>query len=127
METDVLKQEITALCRHAVFLDIAAYCISIPFLGLTLSFALGLLLGTAVLWISLLLLRRNVKYMTEQTVQNMQQNQKRHLANYLMRMLIFSAAFAAAWSLALAAALGVAIPMLYPRLIYTADAIVCKS
>lgn len=121
-----MQSEIVFLCRRAVRLDIIVYGISIPFLGVTLSFGLGLLLGTVILWVSLLLLCRSVSHIAAQAMQSAPYDAKRHLANYLLRMLVFAAAFAAAWRLASAAALGVALPMLYPRLIYTAEAIVGK-
>ena len=63
MQADILIQEIRGIIKRAVFLDIAAYLISIIVLGPTLSFALGLLLGTAVLIATLLLLKISVERM----------------------------------------------------------------
>lgn len=119
MGQKILKQEIAFVSKGAVCLNAAAYCISIAFFGVTLSFAVGLFLGTAVLILRLHLLYRSVWCAAKQTLQGDMYNRKRHMAYYLLRMLVFAAAFGAAYLLAPIAALGTAIPTLYPRLLYT--------
>lgn len=128
MPADSLRQEIHALMKRAVFLDIAAYLISVMFLGVTLSFALGLLLGTAVLYASLLLLRVSVLRMEEDARRCGTASQRRHLLFYAARLGVFAAAFSAALlyreQISPVAAV---IPMLYPRLVYTAGALFSRT
>lgn len=119
-----LRHEIRSLMLRAIWLDLAAYLISVIVLGVTLSFALGLLLGTAVLLISLLLLRESVLRMEADAKRSGVTNQRRYLLFYALRLAVFGIAFGCAvvfrtWIHPVA----VAGPMLYPRLIYTAGAL----
>ena len=128
MPEDMLRHELTMLAKRVLFLNIAAYLIHVIVKGATLSFALGLLLGTAVLFGTLLLLQISVKRMAADAKRTGTTNQRRYLLFYALRLLLFAAAFAAAliyrtWISPLA----VALPMLYPRLIYTAGAVFPKS
>lgn len=128
MPSDVLRQEIRSLAKRSVFLDIAAYLISTPFLGVTLSFALGLLLGTAVLLVTLMLLKISVERMAEDAKRSGVTSQRRYLLFYVARLAIFGVAFGAALLLQqYLSPVAVVIPMLYPRLIYTAGAVFSGS
>ena len=60
MQKDALLHELRVIGIRTVFLNIAVYLISGLVQGFTLSFALGLLLGTALLFVYLLLLSRSV-------------------------------------------------------------------
>lgn len=116
------------LMKRAVFLNIAAYLISIIVLGVTLRFALGLLLGTAVLFCTLLLLLLSVLRMEDDAKRYGLTSQRRYLLFYALRLLVFAAAFALAlvfrtWI----APAAVCLPMLYPRLIYTAGALFSRA
>lgn len=124
MPSDVLRQEIRSLAKRAVFLDVAAYFISIPVIGVTLSFAAGLVLGTAVLIVSLILLKISVTRMAEDAKRSGVTSQRRYLLFYALRLAVFGIAFGA--SVVLRQQIhpaAVVLPMLYPRLIYTAGAI----
>ncbi|MBR4200390.1 MAG: ATP synthase subunit I [Oscillospiraceae bacterium] len=128
MPSDILRQEIRSLAKRAVLLDLAAYLISIIVIGATVPFALGLLLGTAVLLVTLLLLKISVTRMAEDAKRTGVTSQRRYLLFYALRLAVFGLAFGA--SLLLRRYLhpvAVAVPMLYPRLIYTAGAIVSGS
>lgn len=128
MPADILRQEIRSLAKRAALLDLAAYLISVIVLGATVSFALGLLLGTAVLLVSLLLLRVSVMRMAEDAKRSGVTSQRRYLLFYALRLAVFALAFGA--SLLLRQYLhpaAVAVPMIYPRLIYTAGALVSGS
>ena len=115
MPKDHLRQEI---------LDIAAYLISVIVLGATLSFALGLLLGTAVLLATLLLLKISVERMAADAKRSGVTSQRRYLLFYAMRLGVFAVAFGAAVILRkYISPVAVAVPMLYPRLIYTLGAV----
>lgn len=124
MPADILRQEIRGIAKRAVFLDIAAYLISMIVCGASLSFALGLLLGTAVLLGTLFLLKISVERMAADAKRSGVTSQRRYLLFYAMRLGVFAAAFGAAVILRkYISPAAVAIPMLYPRLIYTAGAL----
>lgn len=124
MPKDHLRQEILDIFKRAVFLDIAAYLISVIVLGATLSFALGLLLGTAVLLATLLLLKISVERMAADAKRSGVTSQRRYLLFYAMRLGVFAVAFGAAVILRkYVSPVAVAVPMLYPRLIYTLGAV----
>lgn len=116
------------LLRRSLWLDAAAYLISVIVLHATLRFALGLLLGTAVLFGTLFLLQISVKRMAQDARRSGVTSQRRYLMFYALRLLLFGIAFAASllfpqWLHPVA----VALPMLYPRIIYTGGAIFRKS
>ena len=124
MPKDILRQEIRSILTRAVFLDIAAYLISVIVCGITLSFALGLLLGTAVLLATLCLLKISVERMAADAKRSGVTSQRRYLLYYAMRLGVFAAAFGTAVILRkYISPVAVVIPMLYPRLIYTAGAL----
>ncbi len=120
MPSDPIRQELLLLMKRAVFLNIAAYLISIIAVGVTLRFAAGLLLGTAVLFCTLLLLRLSVLHMEDDAKRYGTTSQRRYLLFYALRLLVFAAAFAAALLFRTRISpVAVVVPMLYPRLIYT--------
>ena len=128
MAADVLGREMKMLLRRALFLDIAAYLISTVFYGFTYPFALGLLLGTAVLAATLALLRVSVERMAHDAKSAGVTSQRRYLLFYALRLLVFAAGFALSLVLrAYISPIAVCVPMLYPRLIYTAGALFQKS
>ena len=110
--------------KRTVFLDLAAYLISVIVCGATLSFALGLLLGTAVLLGTLLLLKISVERMAADAKRSGVTNQRRYQMFYAMRLGVFAAAFGISVILRNdISPVAVVIPMLYPRLINTAGAV----
>ena len=128
MQSDPLLHELRSIMIRAVFLNIAAYLISVIILGVTLRFALGLLLGTAVLFVTLLLLRISVLRMAEDAKRTGVTSQRRYLLFYALRLGVFGTAFGAALIFrAQVSPVAAVIPMLYPRLIYTAGALFARS
>ena len=128
MPAELLKKELIMLLKRTVWLDIAAYLISILFIGVTLQFALGLLLGSAVLFITLLLIQVSVRRMAADAKRSGVTSQRRYLLFYALRLFVFAAAFAASLLLPeRISPVGTVIPMLYPRLIYTAGALFSRS
>lgn len=128
MPSNDLRQELSGLMKRAMFLNIAAYLVSIIFLGVTVSFALGLLLGTLMLFAMLLLLKISVSRMAEDAKRAGVTSQRRYLLFYALRLGVFGLGFGAAlyfrqWISPVAAVL----PMIYPRLIYTAGALFSGS
>ena len=128
MNKAALFAELKMLGKRCICLDIAAWCISNFFLGLNLRFALGLLLGTAVLFVNLLILHRSIALMAYDAKRTGSASSKRHFAYYLLRLGVLGAAFSLAMCFPAAIApLGVAVPPLYPRLIYTLQAVFRKQ
>ncbi len=128
MAADVLGREIRMLSKRALFLDIAAYLISTLFYGFDYPFAAGLLLGTAVLLATLMLLRVSVERMAHDAKRAGVTSQRRYLLFYALRLAVFAAGFAVSLLLkAHISPIAVCIPMLYPRLIYTAGALFQKT
>lgn len=110
--------------KRAFFLDIAAYLISVIVCGVTLSFALGLLLGTASLLGTLFLLKISVERVAADAKRSGVTNQRRYQMFYAMRLGVFAAAFGTSVILRnQISPVAVVIPMLYPRLIYTVGAV----
>ncbi len=128
MPEDVLLQEMKMLAKRSVFLNLAAYLVSLIVLGATLSFAAGLLLGTAVLFGTLLLMRYSVLRMAEEAKRSGVTSRRRWQLFYALRLLLFAAAFGSAVILRrYISPAAVAVPMLYPRLVYTAGALLHRK
>ncbi len=128
MPEEVMLREMKMLARRTVFLNIAAYLVSVIVLGATLSFAAGLLLGSAVLFCSLFLLRYSVLRMAEEAKRTGIPNRRRYRFFYALRLFVFAAAFGTAVIFRrYISPAAVAVPMLYPRLVYTAGAIFTRS
>ena len=124
MDKAALCAELKMLGIRSAWLDLAAWCISNLIFGLNLRYALGLLLGTAVLFINLLILYHSISLMAYDAKRTGKASTARHARYYLLRLAIFAAAFSAALLLpAWIAPIGVAIPPLYPRLVYTTQAV----
>ncbi len=122
LEAELLKKDLLHMAKWAVILDVIAYSISVVFCGLTLPFAMGLILGTIAMLISLWLLSRTVLKMAERAKET-GTHDRRYLASYVLRMAILGIAFVIAYRYRPIAALGAAIPMVYPRIIYTVGAL----
>ena len=60
MEREALKKELLIIFVRAMFLDLAAYLVSVIFIGFTLSIAAGLLIGTSGMLLNLYLLNQSV-------------------------------------------------------------------
>lgn len=123
-----MQQELWLLMRRALWLDLSAYLISTFFLGVTVSFALGLILGTAVLFLTLLLLKASIERLESDAKRSGVTDSRRYQLFYAARLAVFAVAFGTAvvlrkWISPVAAAL----PMLYPRLIYTLSAVFFRS
>ena len=128
MPDEAFRRELSLLMRRGLFLSIAAYLISVPVLGATLRFALGLAVGHLVLLGTLILLNRGISRMAYDAKHSGVTSQRRYLLLYALRLLLFAVGFGAAllWR-GYIHPVAVCIPMLYPRIIYTAGALFQKS
>lgn len=123
MQKDALH-EFRVIGIRTVFLNIAVYLISGLVQGFTLSFAVGLLLGTALLFVYLLLLSRSVARSVEQPGGR---PQVQMVSGYLLRLVLIGAVFLLAMQISWINAFAAMIPLVYPRLIYVGHACLHKN
>lgn len=124
MQKDALLHELRVIGIRTVFLNIAVYLISGLVQGFTLSFAVGLLLGTALLFVYLLLLSRSVARSVEQPGGR---PQVQMVSGYLLRLVLIGAVFLLAMQVRWINAFAAMIPLVYPRLIYVGHACLHKN
>lgn len=124
MQKDALLHEFRVIGIRTVFLNIAVYLISGLVQGFTLSFAVGLLLGTALLFVYLLLLSRSVARSVEQPGGR---PQVQMVSGYLLRLVLIGAVFLLAMQVRWINAFAAMIPLVYPRLIYVGHACLHKN
>lgn len=124
MQKDALLHEFRVIGIRTVFLNIAVYLISGLVQGFTLSFAVGLLLGTALLFVYLLLLSRSVARSVEQPGGR---PQVQMVSGYLLRLVLIGAVFLLAMQIRWINAFAAMIPLVYPRLIYVGHACLHKN
>ena len=123
MISKMIKNELIYLTPWIFIFDAAAYLISLIFLGLNYSMALGLILGTAVLYINLIQLGVSSENVVDRYNLNKDvKNSKRYMfSNYLLRYLIIGIAVYISLSVKLGFLFntaGVVLPLIYPKLIY---------
>lgn len=118
-----IKNELVMLLPRVLILDAAIYGVSLIFLGLNYTMLLGLLLGTAVLYLYLFLLA----WFTEETVLRYKISGSEKSAKgfmflgYLLRYFVVGAAIYISFTVKfgfLFNTFGVVIPLVYPKLIY---------
>lgn len=124
MQKDALLHELRVICIRSVFLDISAYLISVLVQGATLSFALGLVLGTGLLFVYLLLLSWSVTRSVERPGGR---PQAQMVGGYLLRLVLIGAVFLLAMQVSWINAFAAMIPLIYPRLIYVGHACLHKN
>lgn len=124
MQKDALLHELRVIGIRTLFLNIAVYLISGLVQGFTLSFAVGLLLGTALLFVYLLLLSRSVARSVEQPGGR---PQVQMVSGYLLRLVLIGAVFLLAMQVSWINAFAAMIPLVYPRLIYVGHACLHKN
>ena len=123
MISKMIKNELISLTPLIFIFDAAAYLISLIFLGLNYSMALGLILGTAVLYINLIQLGVSSENVVDRYNFNKDvKSSKRYMfSNYLLRYLIIGIAVYISLSVKLGFLFntaGVVLPLIYPKLIY---------
>ena len=123
MISKMIKNELISLTPLIFIFDAAAYLISLIFLGLNYSMALGLILGTAVLYINLIQLGISSENVVDRyNINKDVKSSKRYMfSNYLLRYLIIGIAVYISLSVKLGFLFntaGVVLPLIYPKLIY---------
>ena len=123
MISKMIKNELISLTPWIFIFDAAVYLISLIFLGLNYSMALGLILGTAVLYINLIQLGVSSENVVDRyNINKDVKSSKRYMfSNYLLRYLIIGIAVYISLSVKLGFlfnTVGVVLPLIYPKLIY---------
>lgn len=117
---DNLKHELKIIGFRSIFLNISAYLISFIFLGLNISMLIGLLLGTLVMFIYLIMLYRSI----ENTVSaGLRFARAKMMGGYLLRLLLIGILIVASFKLDFINPVGAILPIFYPKMIYVGGAI----
>ena len=101
MEKEDLKKELLFIFIRSLFLNLAAYLISVVFIGFTFSMAAGLLLGI--------------------------KSSSRMFGGYIARMFIIMALISVTMFFELSCTIGAVIPYFYPKLIYAGKTLFGKG
>lgn len=115
MEKEDLKKELLIIFIRSLFLNLAAYLISVVFIGFTFSMAAGLLLGTSGMLLNLFLLNMSVYKIVKS---GGMKSSGRMFGSYVVRMLIIMALISVTMFFKLSFTIGAVIPYFYPKLIY---------
>lgn len=108
-----MEDELRKLIKSAIILDIVAYLISTLYLGFTLEFFYGLLLGTAAYITTLLSLRDSILRMS---VRGTKKARQIMAAGYSLRVLISSAAVYLGLTLPFLNVVAVILPLFYTKI-----------
>lgn len=115
-----VKEELKKIAFCSIFLNIAVFLISITLMGLNISIPIGLLLGTLVMLLNMLLLGLFIKRVLTGSKKNAQFTM---ITGYLFRLLIVGILFFASVKIDFIHPLGAMIPLFYPKIIYMSGAI----
>lgn len=132
MISKIVKKELIMILPYAVFFNAIVYVISVFFIGLNYSMALGLLTGSVVLYINLILLGIS----TENSInryrlnRNIKNSKMYMFGNYIIRYIVVGIAIYVSYSVnsgVLINTVGVVIPLIYPKLVYIIKSIRCRK
>ena len=116
LEDDLNKEdlitELKLILTRSVFLNIAAYLISIIFIGFTLPMAAGLFLGTFGMLLNLFLLNKSICDAVKMG------GSKKMVVWYIIRMTIVSLILVMTMMWCVSCMIGSLIPFVYPKLVY---------
>lgn len=124
LEREDLKKELLKIFIRSLFLNIAAYLISVGFIGFTLSMAAGLFLGTLGMILNLFLLNLSVYKIIKS---GGLKSGSKMFGGYIVRMLMIMAIISLTMFFDLSCTVGAVIPYFYPKLIYTGKALFKKG
>lgn len=115
LEKEVLKKEFKMIFIRSIFLNIAAYLISVIFIGFTFPIAVGLLFGTFGMFLNLFLLNKSIYNIVKS---GGYKGSKKMAAWYIIRMAIISLILIMAMLWCTSCMIGSLIPFVYPKLVY---------
>lgn len=119
----MVEDELKVLIPPSLAVDLCIFLASLPFYGFGAEVPLGLLLGTAAMTVNIILLG----YASRNAVERTLKRAKRYMFFfYLLRMTILGAAITAGFKISFLNPAAVCLPMFYPKVIYTARAIMKK-
>lgn len=124
MEKEDLKKELSIIFVRSLFLNLAAYLISVIFIGFTLTMAAGLFLGTFGMLLNLFLLNMSVYRIIKS---GGMKSSGRMFGGYIVRMILVMALISATMFFELSCTIGAVIPYFYPKLIYAGKALFVKG
>ena len=117
MEKEDLKKELLFIFIRSLFLNLAAFLISVVFIGFTFSMAAGLLLGTSGMLFNLFLLNMSVNKIVKSG----------GIKSSIARMFIIMALISVTMFFELSCTIGAVIPYFYPKLIYAGKTLFGKG
>lgn len=120
MQKEDLLRELRMLAGRVWFLDLAAYLIASCLIGFTVSMALGLLVGTALLFVELILLNHGIYRAAEGAAKHLK---LAAFGNYALRLALIAVVFYAATRIPLINPYATVIPMFFPKFIYVGGAL----
>ncbi len=115
MEKEDFKKELKYILIRSLFFNIAAYLISVIFIGFTLPVAAGLLIGTFGMLLNLFLLNRSLYNIVKGRGNK---SAGKMFIWYIIRMIIASVIIAASMLWCIPCMIGAVIPYFYPKLVY---------
>lgn len=124
MEKEDLKKELLFIFIRSLFLNLAAYLISVVFIGFTFSMAAGLLLGTSGMLFNLFLLNMSVNKIVKS---GGIKSSSRMFGGYIARMFIIMALISGTMFFELSCTIGAVVPYFYPKLIYAGKTLFGKG
>lgn len=124
MEKEDLKKELKYIFIRSLFLNIAAYLISVIFIGFTLQMAAGLLFGSLGMLLNLFLINKSVYNIVKN---GGNKSSGKMFAWYIVRMLISASIIAAAMIWSIPCMIGAVIPYIYPKLVYGGKTLLRKE
>lgn len=108
---DALRKELRFAAIGTLILDVLVWLVTLPFLGFGIAMPLGLLCGSAGMYINLLLLRRSIH-------RAVHQGKTQDWGGYILRCLVASLVMAAGMCLPFVNGLGAVLPFLYPKILF---------
>lgn len=125
MISRMMLGELKMMAPWVLLFDAVAYIVSLPFMGINYSMALGLLLGTVVLSANLIILGNAA----ETALNHKERSAKFHMAgSYVLRCLIAAAAIGLSFKFSFVLnPIGTAVPLFYPKLIYILNSLINRE
>ncbi len=117
---DNLKSELKFIGKYSLVLNIVAYLVSLAVVGLNISMLLGLLIGTVVEFVYLIMLYKSIE---KSVGLNEKSAQSKMMGGYLLRLLVIGVAMVTAFKVSCINPVGVFLPVFYPKIIYVGGAI----
>lgn len=117
---DTLKNELKNIGIRSIFLNISAYLVSFAVIGANISFLIGLLCGTALMLVYLIMLYTSIEKTVEAGIRHAK---AKMMAGYLLRLLVIGVCAVISFNVSAINTVGLLLPLFYPKIIYVGGAI----